>query len=164
MSDNTNTIEEPTAFVRYFRKSSPKNGQQYDMHEASVSVPIPMPNGPTDAEFLASVDQALLDAKLSVWTALGIDYSVEDGVLVEKPAAPAPRPAATNGGNAAPRAAAPSGHTSGDEKCGICGSFTYNNTAPGAKKKETSPDYKCKNRDCGAAMWLTGKSAGEWKE
>lgn len=170
MSDTTTITEEPTAFVRYFRKASPKNGQQYDMHEASVSIPIPMPNGPTDEAFLASVDQGLLDAKVSVWTALGIEFTVsEDGSLLEKPQAQAAPRAASGGGGGnvtqlrpAP-AGVPDGDRQPDQSCGICGGATFNNTAPGAKKKPTSPDYKCKNRECGAAMWLSGRSAGEWK-
>jgi hypothetical protein len=50
-----------------------------------------------------------------------------------------------------------------DRPCGVCGSATFNNTTS-EKANPRFPDFKCKNRDCQAAMWLTGKSAGEWQK
>lgn len=38
--------------------------------------------------------------------------------------------------------------------CEKCGSEMWDNTAPGAKKNPKGPDYKCKNQDCGHAVWV----------
>jgi len=39
-------------------------------------------------------------------------------------------------------------------KCPYCGSALWDNRY--TKKKNTWPDYRCRNKDCGAAMWLKG--------
>ena len=42
-------------------------------------------------------------------------------------------------------------------KCEDCGGPVYDNTDPADKKSPNSPDYKCKDPDCGWAKWLTPK-------
>ena len=47
-------------------------------------------------------------------------------------------------------------------KCGICGSDVWNNKAKKDSKEFSpkSPDYACKDKECGAAYW---ESDGIWK-
>lgn len=166
MPTDTDT-QEATAFVRYFRKSTPVNADKYDVHEASISIPLPCPNG-ADQDFLSRAAQVLADMKVEVWTALGIEYEIVDGNLVDKVVTPTPRPVAQpsgngSGGGSAPTQQTAQGGKAPDQACGVCGGNTFNNTGPGDKKNPKSPDYKCKNRDCGSAMWLTGNGAGQWK-
>ena len=42
-----------------------------------------------------------------------------------------------------------------DQRCEDCGGPVYDNRE--SKLKPTSPDYKCKDPDCGWAKWLTPK-------
>lgn len=44
--------------------------------------------------------------------------------------------------------------TSGTVACKFCNGPCYDNTAPGAKRVESGPDYKCKSANCGAAAWF----------
>lgn len=47
-------------------------------------------------------------------------------------------------------------------KCGVCGGETWDNTEN--KKNPRAPDYKCKDKQCGGAMWLTNEGEhGQWK-
>ena len=41
-----------------------------------------------------------------------------------------------------------------DTKCPKCGSDCWDNRSPGSKKSSQSPDFKCKNKECGRAAWV----------
>lgn len=166
MTDNP-TIEPTLAFVRFARKTfTEDHGRGRGTEEASVSLPLEVPaEGVASQDFLKSIAAALGDAKVEVWTALGIQYEfdTETGNLVEKVVTPAPRQQ-SSGGNGGNRSSggrpAPSG---GDvPNCGICGGAVYDNRA---SKRGNGPDFKCKDRDaCGAAAWLQDDGTiGKWK-
>lgn len=158
---STDTIETPTAYVRYWRKSTPTGADEYDKHEASISVPLEVPpEGPSSKEFLQAAAGLLADVKIEVWEALGVEFEVLDGKLAEKPKAPAPRPQAPAGRPF--QAPAPGGNgAAGDHACGLCGNGSYNNTLT-PKRNPKGPDFKCKS--CGAAMWLKDDGTeGAWK-
>jgi len=148
-------IEVPKAFVKYERK----NTASPDWPSASVMIPVELKDGLTP-EALADIDQALLDAKVSVLTVLDVPFTVTDGKIVEATPTPAAAPA-----RAAAPAAAGTPPARSNVPCGVCGGPTFDNTKGPKPGNGKGPDFKCKDRaNCGAAMWLNKDgSDGDWK-
>lgn len=172
------TAEEAVAYVRYARKVSPA---PYETEEASVSFPIPIPEGVgsvTSPALLAQVEEALGNAKVTVLTALDLPFVYENGAVREvtgaaRPEATAPaqpqrqpQPQAQPqgvGGNGGGGTVTAIGSGGGVPKCGICGGPVWDNRE--GKRNPKAPDFKCRDRDaCGAAMWLNDDGTeGKWK-
>ena len=160
------TVGEPVAYLKYERKTGDFNNEG-----VNVSVPIPVPaEGVTSQEFLKNVAETLENVKTIAFDALRIEYTfdAESGVIVPKPVAQLAAPPAPPRTPAPP---APPGGGGGDGDvnpqpdvlCGVCNGATFNNTTT-PKQNPRFPDYKCKDRNCQAAMWLTGKDGGTWKK
>lgn len=162
------TVGEPVAYLKYEKKAG-----DYNNEGVNVSIPIGIPaEGIGSQTFLKTVGETLEHVKALAWDALRIEYTfdADKGVLVPNPAVAAPvLQAAPIGGGTPPRPPAPPATGGGavnpepDQNCGVCGGPTFNNTVT-PKQNPRFPDFKCKNRDCQAAMWLTGKDGGTWKQ
>lgn len=139
------TIEAPRdAYVRIERKKSDGN---YGHTVASVSIPVAVGTD-TDAFFKQVPD--LLDAlAVELYNALNIDYEIVEGRPVEKPAAVvAPAPRVTTAQAVDNVTQGFTGNPAGPPSCPVCKGPMWDNTQN--KRNPNSPDYKCKDKVCGA--------------
>jgi hypothetical protein len=154
--------EVPQAFVRFARKVSPK---QYETAEASVSIPIPMldpvtgsPRTQSDIE--AKAHAAMQLAQAEVLQTLGLAPTVNAAGNVAEAA-----PAAADDGFAeavnTARAAAAPGARPFPNACPDCGGAVrdYRERKASGEIKRTYPDWKCADKGCGKAGWLTPKGS-----
>lgn len=129
-------------------------------------VELPLSSGDSAADVLA-VDAAIKEgfwiAKAHVFEQIGRKFEDKDGVLLEviekvfpnSQEVAAPR-GGGNGGNRPPVAPA-AGMPDECEGCG--GTDFYDNRPQKAEGKYSAkyPDFKCKNKDCAKAVWLSKK-------
>jgi hypothetical protein len=143
MSENTDTVTQPNAFVRVARKVVDRG----NFKEASISIPVAVDPTNVDGEFWKQVDDVTTAANAALLDALGVEYNLdpESGKIVEVIPEPPVAAAVTNvnasfGGGDVPQ-------------CPKCGSDMYDNRA--TKKNPRQPDFKCKayKDGCDGAVW-----------
>ena len=151
MSDST-VVEAPHITVYFARKINDGN---FGATEVGIHFPVDVAD--TEPETMERLYHVLAVAKATVYGQLGIEYTMDGQIVVEKverafpnsteaPAASAPRPAAS----------APSGspHAVFGTCAGCGGTDFWDNRQT---KKGRQPDGKCKNRTCNKGIWLDSK-------
>ncbi len=165
MTTTVNQDQEiPTAYVRFARKVTPK---QYETAEASVSLPVLIPNG-IDDDALDRIHAALNAGKAEVLDNLGLKHEVKDGQVVEDvPAVVAKAfPGTKNfSANAVSNNTNPfASGDAGDPACPKCGGKMWDDRD--SKRNPKAPDFKCRNKPkakgapgCEGVLWPENSNA-----